>query len=82
MWVDTGDILFNVNTGCSICIEGVRVGKLENYSLTWKDKTGETEFVIVVTETAEAAQTLLRQLSKRLKAWGRDNLGELLEEVA
>lgn len=78
MWVDTGDILFNLDTGCSICIDVLKVGKIENYSLTWKDKTGESEFAIAVLETAEVANKLLRHLSQRLNAWGGVDVGELL----
>lgn len=74
MWVNTGDILFNLDTGCSVCIDAVKIGKSENFYLTWKDKTGESEFVIVVTETSETANRVLQQLSTHLEAWSSDHV--------
>jgi hypothetical protein len=69
MWIDNGEILFNLDTGCSVTIDVLRVGPAEDFSLTWKDKSGESEFVITVTDTAEEADRLLRLLAVRLQAW-------------
>lgn len=70
MWIDNGEILFNLDTGCSITVDVLRVGPAEDFSLTWKDKSGESEFVIAVTDTAEEAERLLCLLAARLGAWG------------